>query len=581
MQNEDSVIRILQDIDPAIIDRNTPERASQCLICRDTLLRHFQDRKIHKYFKKKSKLITLREFCQFLEGLEDNANTGKFHEYVSSIMAYYSTNCLLNGLPSKAIGHAKLRLETRVVWWLKRRIVIDERLHHVIKVTTQEQVVERDKRYFDIRVENIFIEVHENKKNHDDNENDRLKRGLVGVRQGIICYFKESGLKEDPVYPEKWYQDTLFPLLHRSLLSNSGTSLKKDVDGKYIIVDDPERQRRGEWYRHKLVCQCFADAAKSRARILENKLNVCVNQEETIKLEAGIEFWETLIDNKSTSDLLTTLLKWKEKEIRESENDKAIAIIPLQEFMESFMNIQTNLDVLDKIFMLTNGVDYIKTQDDTILITWKCAFKLTSQLDCVPQVQRDTALEYLLSVQDTYEKIIIPEISRNFSNIMRNVLTHADLVETHIYKKATEEATRKANTIIMRLQKQIAELNSVKFLNEANMDIQDLKEKYEITVLVPGTKWGIGKPLWDSDRCNCPFETGTIADQFSRFEFESICKKLGISSPDIKQMVNIYTSDEPSSNIMRYLKRLTIVKIESPSVASDGDSDDDIFATVT
>lgn len=560
--NTEAVISALCNINDTIVDKNTPERSSQPLICSKTLLEHFQDKKIHTKFKEKTH-ITVDEFQVFLQGLQDNATTGKFHEYVSLLMAYYSAEYMLNGFPPKKIGDVQLRLETRVVCWLKQQIGNDSRLPTpTLKITTQEQVVNKDKRYFDICVDDtIYIEVHENRRSHDGKQNDRLKKGLVGVRQGLICYFKQTGLREDPLlYPEKWYQDTLFPLISRSLLAHSGTSLKKDADGTYQIVDDPERQRKGEAYRHKLVSRRFVDTADARYEFLEKQLIDCEDEEEKIQIEYGMRYVRALSGKDTTTNLLRIILEWKEKEIKNQHSEKSSkVIIPLAYYMKDIIRdtkIETAILVLEKDPLLIKNVDYL-CKDYVYYITWKTSIKLLRRLPNVPRIQIDIAEDYLLNVQDIYEKEIIPEIGRNYQNIMKNVFTETRLVEKHIYTKSYEEATRKANDKIQRLNKQIANLKGEKFLTDVNIVIPKYSEKADIMVRERDSTWKDGVSLWNSELSICPFEIGTIDDKFSRLEFENICKKLKISIKHVKQMINIYTGGEESAPIMRYVRKAT------------------------
>ena len=376
---------------------------------------------------KNKEIVSIKDVINFFENntkYNNNNTKGKYHELMPLTHAIYNV-IIENDLPKYLEIHEKIkpmRIEFLICWWINHIIQNDNFLQKYLDYIKPSYQTYIDNRFYDIEFNklDIIIEIQEDSSAHEENNNDITKESLIRIRSKRIIYFKCSEYYEDNYqYLDKFSNDLKKGLI-ASLLSKD-----KEIREKYCI------------YR-------FMNMIEEEKKITNKKS----------KLSYLNRFTEV-------SSMISKMFIWKDKASDANNNNKYVIPIENIQFITKFTNIDELLEIIDSKYDSKDGC-----------ITWKILNKLINLNSKMKDIDKETILEYLLSVEDIYQEICDLIIFHG-NECIKNNINHFELYDNHTKKKYDNEISK----LKSKYETQLNKLNSE--LSENNKLIKSMKKSID------------------------------------------------------------------------------------------------------
>ena len=510
---------------------------------------------------KDKKLISVKDVIHFFETNQkyNNNNTkGKYHELMPIVHAIYGVK-VEHDLPKYQKLDDKIvpkRIEFLICWWINHIIQNDNFLKSYLKYIKPEYQTIFDDRFYDIVFNelDIIIEIQENNSTHEENKNDITKESLIRIRSKRILYFKCSK------YDTHNYQ----------YLNEFGDDLKKGLIASLLSKD---RQSREQY----CIYQFMNMIAKEKALIKP------ISKKAKSKLAYLNKFTED-------SSMISKMFLWKEKTTSSNKY-----VIPIKD-------IQHNLQIADYDRLL----EIIDSKYDSIdgCITWKTFNKLINLDSDIEDRDKESILEYLLSVEEIYLEIC-DLIKFHGDECLKNNISHFEVYEEHTKKKFDSEISKlksKYETQVKKLDSELAEKsklmkNMKKSIDKVNKSIDtyidDKRNRNKLHKLlefssdirelnpIPNIEFqkNINEPLLN--KADFPIiYTNSIKDFIDKDKFNGICKAHGLTATQINNFIDELVPIGCSKNttFIPCVKEKVITRIilsDSSESESESESDSD------
>jgi len=225
--------------------------------------------------------------------------------------------------------------------------------------------------------------------------------------------------------------------------------------------------------------------------------------------------------------------------------------------------------------LFVKNTDYMMV-DSEIFLTWNTVIKLLFRVESQSgiKIHKDVVnrtLDYLLSVQETYEKKIVPMISNHYEDMLTKMLEKVSYAEDHIKKKANDKADKK-----------IKEQNQKRKQSESNLNDMEVNQKRLVTSMIsffrkPTDKkkgflqdflqtfknnqkkeikllFEINQPLWSGLQCDIKF-TNNCEDYIIKEDLKAYIERIKLPTSVKQQLYSDLTCGQ-GINKVKYISKI-------------------------
>jgi hypothetical protein len=453
---------------------NNPGREDTTLIHKETLLDSFSTTASIKQYSKDNWYDTeWIEIEDFIDYITIYANVGgdtkgKYQEYMDYNHKYYGITIsdVMLSVPSyHRIEDLKIRknieparFEYLAIWMINQKIKQDPFLKNyadgLCKASYQTSIAEIGNRYYDMVFDHlgIVIEIQEDTKPHENNENDTLKKAIVVVNQQRIAYIKHSGFKVSNVeYINEKYLEIRKMLIQSILCSKSKES--RFISAKSI---------RKAYLKH-----VFQNMMKDEIKNIKDKLKAFrkntsfdnKDQKKICGLLKRLQSLETYFKNPD-SNLLETIFNLK--------SDSELCVnkfnVPFDEVCEIFeIHKLAEKDILrDRVYDMAT----YREDNNGLFLDWKGLMRLGLKSHSDDSIVIE---EYLLCVQEIYDHML-QNIEQHYTACLDLSKDMIDKRDRHVKETIQKKFVNKISDL---------EYTNSKLLNNYDLLIKETNEMYK------------------------------------------------------------------------------------------------------
>lgn len=534
----------------------------------------FQDNRFKIYFKLKDETqntddvyVNKKKLINFFKQIKDNCTLKNIAEYIPFLITINNVE-VENYYPDfseELMKTHSIRFESIIIYMITRLVFDTYSIHQLpsimpyLYMTYQIPVEKIDQRYQDMAMEKlrIFIEIQEKNTAHKSNQNDMIKKALVNLRKCVSLIFQQVEYEKNPTtYVLEWFYTHMKPTIDAALMCVECSKVSQQFKQKLLTFhhnDHLTKKRDNANY----IMKTIQDPKRKRALL-------------KVKRQ-----YDSYVNNGNSNSILKILFKWKEKEIQDKKHS-----IPLNTFLTDILRIkeEANTEQFQEIIETTYLMGYDYTfENETYYLSWNTVIMLINECSRNGEMDIDPftfklTLMYLLSVQNIYDTIILPQIQQYYESIIDNMYHNSTLAIDHIETKLTEKTEKEISSIKESLDKEKAkstlitrqytslikkvEKNLKSPSNKNNEKVQDHINNYNSQKNDTfALQWKMGEPIWTGMACEIIY-TRNICDTVSKNTFLQYLKNKKINKNTKENILLKLTKSKQIKN----LETVTMIK---------------------